>query len=82
MSKYGEYKTARPIGALPLSNFGGLVVLAINYGVYVTAVSAFEWGDGYQGIRETRIHETPAGRAYIRRYSVRYYMDQIIRIGV
>lgn len=66
----------RPIGVLGLGNYGGLVIYEINAN---TCVSAFDFGDGVTGIRETSIHYTLSGRAYIIRHQKAYYFDEIMR---
>lgn len=66
----------RPIGTKPLGNFGGLLVYQINGD---TCISAFNFGNGVQGIRETSIHYSMSGRPYIIRYQKAYYFDEIMR---
>lgn len=70
------YKNAVPVGVYPMSNFGGLAILAIEGDA---AVAAFNWGEGYKQIRRHTIYYTYTGRAYIRKNGQRYYFDQIMR---
>ena len=65
-----------PIGVKPLSNWGGLLIYQINSD---TCISAFNFGEGVQGIRETSIHYSMSGRPYIIRYQKAYYFDEIMR---
>ena len=65
-----------PIGIKPLCNFGGLLIYQINTD---TCISAFNFGNGVEGIRETSIHYSMSGRPYIIRYQKAYYLDEIMR---
>lgn len=65
-----------PIGIKPLSNWGGLLVYQINND---TCISAFNFGNGVEGIKETSIHYSKSGRPYIIRYQKVYYFDEIMR---
>ena len=66
-----------PIGIKSLSNWGGLLIYEINSN---TCISAFNFGSGVEGIRETSIHYSISGRAYIIRYQKAYYFDEIERV--
>ena len=70
----------KAVGILPTSNFGGLVILAINYGIDDTITSGFDFGNGLQGVRTTPIHTSLDGRFYIIRYQRAYYLDEIQRV--
>lgn len=67
----------RPIGTQVLCNFGGLFIYYLNSD---SCISGFDFGEGVQGIRETSIHYTTSGRAYIIRYQTAYYFDEIMRL--
>lgn len=80
MSKlYNEIRDGkiRPIGTQVLCNFGGLCIYYLNSD---SCISGFDFGEGVQGIRETSIHYTTSGRAYIIRYQKAYYFDEIMRL--
>ena len=70
----------KPCGVYGLSNFGGLAIYDIIHGINEKAVSGFDFGDGVKHIRTTQIYYTLSGRAYIIRYGVRYYFDNIVRV--
>ena len=76
MSLKEQYRNAAPVGVYPMSNFGGLAILAIDGD---TATAGFHWGEGYTSIRRHQIHYTYTGRAYIRKRGTRFYFDQIMR---
>lgn len=71
-----HYKNAAPVGVYPMTNFGGLAILSIEYD---SCIAAFNWGDGYKQIRRHQIFHTYTGRAYIRKAGQRFYFDQIMR---
>lgn len=71
-----RYKNAAPVGLYTLCNYGGLAILSIED---EKAVAAFNFGNGYEQIRNHTIFYTYTGRAYIRKNGRRYYFDQIIR---
>ena len=70
------YENVKPVGILPLSNWGGLEILALEE---YRVLACFNFGEGRQDIRWHKIEYTPYGRTYIRVYGVRYYLDEIIR---
>lgn len=69
------------IGVHALSNFGGLAIVSIDH-ASDTCYSCFDFGNGPENARRTKICYTDSGRAYIRRYNRRYYFDEIMRTGV
>ena len=73
---YQQYTDAKPIGVLAVSNFGGLVILDLNDEF---AVSAWDFGAGYQQIHRNKICYSKAGRPYINKGHTRYFLDQIAR---
>ena len=75
---YKQFENAAPVGVYTLSNFGGLVILAID-DTSETAIAAFNWGTGHQKTRRHKIHTSDSGRAYIRKNGTRFYFDQIMR---
>lgn len=79
MTNTVKYRDARPLATVPLCNFGGLVILDLDAAAE-TAVSGFDFGNGPEKIRVTRIHTAQSGRMYIRRYGVLYYLDEMVRI--
>ena len=70
----------KPCGIYCLCNFGGLAIYDILYGIEDKAVSGFDFGEGAQDIRTTKIFYTISGRSYIVRHNRRYYFDEIERI--
>ena len=80
MTLHKTYENAKAVGTLPLSNWGGLEILDILYGIDDYAVACFNFGTGRQQIRKHKIQYTQAGRSYIRKQGVRYYFDEIMRV--
>lgn len=74
---YKKYANTKPLGVLPLSNWGGLEILDINC---ESAVACFNWGTGRQMIKRHTITYCSNGRAYIRKQGKRYYFDEILSL--
>lgn len=68
------------IGSYPIYSHGGLAIISIDP-ASDTCLSCFDFGNGSENIRRTRIFYTISGRSYIRRYNRRYYFDEIMKIG-
>lgn len=79
---YKQYENTSAVGYYPMSNFGGLEILAVD-GIEKNGedavVACFNWGTGRQHIRRHVIRYTESGRAYIRKAGDRYYFDEIMR---
>lgn len=76
MALYKEYENTKPVGVLPLSNWGGLEILNINC---EDCIACFNWGHGRELIRKHNLIYTASGRVYIRKMGKRYYLDEIMR---
>lgn len=80
MALYEQYNETPAIGYYSMSNFGGLEILDIEYGVNGDKlITCFNWGTGRQMIRRNTVYETLAGRQYIRKAGNRYYLDEMMR---
>lgn len=82
MALYREYADTPAVGVYPMSNWGGLEILALD-GVEKhgedACIACFNWGTGRQHIARHVIRYTTSGRAYIRKAGWRFYFDQILR---
>lgn len=74
-----RYKDARPIVVYPITNFGGLVILDIDY-IDNCVVTAWDFGDGYMSIRRHKVYYSASGRDYIVKAKRRYYIDDFVRV--
>ena len=81
MKKYDDIKKGlkKPAAVLGLSNFGGLAIFDLVYGIEDTITSGFCSGEEITDIRTTKIYYTSNG-AYIKRYGVKYSLDEFMRI--
>lgn len=77
---YKRYAETKPLAVFPMNNFGGLEILDVVGATTDYAVACFNWGNGRQKIRKHIISTSPSGRTYIRKYGVRYYLDQMMRV--
>ena len=80
---YKTYENRRPCGTVSFSNCFGLLVYEPTEEDradtdYITAWSGTDsqtWG-----FHRNKVHYTSAGRGYLRKGSLRFYLDEIIRI--
>lgn len=75
-----KYMDKPVIGVYCLSNYGGLVILDIEYGIDDYVIAAFDYGRGKQSINRHKIQFTKHGRPYFKKYGSRYYFDDIMRV--
>jgi len=88
MSLAKEYAETEPIGVYVMSNFGGLVVLDIKYGIDDSVVTCFDFGNGRKNFSESKIQYTKPrsekkdSRVYFIKLNRRYYLDEIMRTNL
>lgn len=75
-----QYENKKAIGMLPLSNFGGIEVLDIIYGIDDYVIACMNYGNGRQHIRKHKLYTTAKGRTYFLKLGNRCYMDEILRV--
>ena len=75
-----QYKNTMAIGYAGLSNWGGLEVLDVIYGIDNYLVTCLNWGEGRTRISRNKIYTNASGREYIRKDGRRFYLDDIMRI--
>ena len=76
-----QYESRRPLAALPLSNFGSLVILDIlsECGDSII-IAAWNFGRGYENIHRHTVKQTTSVRFFIWKGNRRFYLDQMQRI--
>ena len=79
---YKKYADTKAVGYYGMSNYGGLEILDIEYGIDDYVVACFNWGTGRQKIARYKIQYSTSGRTFIRKQGYRFYMDQIMRTEV
>lgn len=81
-SLYQVYSTRRPCGAVALSNCFGLLVFEPTEEdrPETDFITAWSGTEGARGFRRNKIHYTAAGRGFIRKGSLRFYLDEILKI--
>ena len=76
---YKQYANTTPIGIYGMSNWGGLEILDIQYGIDDYAIASFNFGTR-QDIRRHKIQTAPSGRLFIRKQGTRFYLDEVMKI--
>ncbi|MBS6135517.1 MAG: hypothetical protein KH706_03055 [Faecalibacterium prausnitzii] len=79
MTMRQKYAGSKPVGVIPLSNWGGLEILDIESGCTDKIVAAFNFGEREQPHRY-RQYENAEGRVFIKVGGVRYYLDEALRV--
>lgn len=79
---YKRYKNVKPIGVMHLTNCFGIAIFEPDetdkYNTDV--IAAWSNTEGYTGFHKHMIHYTSTGRAYIRKGSMRIYLDEVIKL--
>ena len=80
---YKTYGDRQPCGATYITNCFGLLIYEPieddrTEADYITAWSAAGYNN--RGFRRSKAYYTIAGRAYLRKGSLKFYLDEIIRI--
>lgn len=74
------YNNRKPIGVYPTCNFGGVIILDMQYDIDDSVVTAYDFGDGYKSIRHNKVYYSSKG-AYIVKGKTRYYLSDFMRVS-
>lgn len=79
---YKTYGDRRPVGSVALCNtFGLLVFEPIQEDASeCDFITAWSGGDSLRGFHRNKVHYTSSGRGYLRKGSLRFYLDEIMRV--
>ena len=78
-TEMAEYADKKPIGVYPMSNWGGLEVLDILYGIDDYAVVRFNFGEPEKKIHKVKIYYG-ARTTYIRVDGVHVVLSDVMRV--
>ena len=80
---YKRYENAAPMGSMALCNTFGVLVYEPDeidkYKEGCELVAAWSSGENVWGFHKHMVHYTTAGRAFIRKGSLRIYLDEVMR---
>lgn len=68
------------IAVCPMSNFGGIGIISINYGIDDTVTTAFNFGDGIKNISTAKLRCNAKGEDYFIKFGRRYYIRDFMRV--
>ena len=68
------------IAVCTMSNFGGLGIISINYGINDTLTTAFDFGNGMENISTAKIRYNAQGEDYFIKFGRRYYLHDFMRV--
>ena len=79
---YKRYKSKNPIGAISLCNTFGLLVFSPDDEEKDDCdfVAAWNNGENTWGYHKHKVYYSTSGRAYIRKGSMRIYLDEVMRV--
>jgi hypothetical protein len=69
------------IGYLCLNNYGGIVIVDIEYGRNDYVLATYNWNEKKDKITKHKIDYTINGRQYFRKNGARYYIDEFTKYG-
>lgn len=68
------------IAVCTMSNFGGLGIISIEYGIEDKITTAFDFGNGMENISTAKIRYNAQGEDYFIKFGKRYYLRDFMRI--
>ena len=63
-----------------MSNFGGLGIISIEYGIEDTVTTAFDFGSGMKNISTAKIRYNVKGEDYFIKFGRRHYIRDFMRV--
>ncbi|MBR5604262.1 MAG: hypothetical protein IKW51_08685 [Bacteroidales bacterium] len=78
---YKKYKSKKPIGVISLCNTFGILIFNPDDEdkYYCDLIAAWSNEEKIFGYHRHKIHYSTSGRAYIRKGSMRIYLDNVIK---
>ena len=84
-SMHKRYENVTPMGTMAFCNTFGIAIFEPDevdrYKDNCDLIAAWHNGEHYSGFHKHMIHYTESGRAYIRKGSLRIYLDEVSRIA-
>lgn len=84
-SMHERYENVTPMGTMALCNTFGIAIFEPDevdrYKDNCDLIAAWRNGEGYYNFHKHMVHYTESGRAYIRKGSLRIYLDEVVRIA-
>lgn len=77
-----KYENTAAIAYYGLNAFEALEVLDIEYGIKDKLIACFNWGTGRKMIGKHTVETAADGRTFIRKCGEKYYLDEMIRLGL
>lgn len=79
---YKRYSNIAPVGVCHFSNCFGVALWEPDNGDKFECDYIAAWAntEGYVGFHRHKVHYSTAGRAYIRKGTMRIYLDNVMRV--
>lgn len=82
---YSRYESKTPIGVMAFTNCFGVAIYEPEeedrYKDNCDLIAAWTSTDSLTGFHKHKIHYTENGRSYIRKGSLRIYLDEVMRVA-
>lgn len=76
-----KYKDTKPVAVFPMDNWGGIEILAIEYGINDYVVYRENYGKPEEKLHRALIRVAASHRSFFIYNSERVYLDQCMRVG-
>ena len=78
---YKKYADTKAVGYIntAFTQWGGIEILDIEYGIEDYVIACFNFGNGRYDFRRHKIYTSTSGRQYFRKQGVRYYFDEVMK---
>lgn len=70
------------LAILPMSNWGGLGIISIEYGIEDKVTTAFDFGNGMENISTDKIRTNAKGEDYFIKFGRRHYIREFMRTDI
>ena len=84
-ARHERYKDIQPIGVMAFCNIFGIAIFEPDvidrYEDNCDLIAAWSSEEGYHNYHKHKIHYTSVGRGYIRKGSLRIYLDEMMGIA-
>lgn len=75
-----QYRDKKPIAVYPMSNWGGIEILDIVYGIEDYVIWRYNYGEPEDIIHRAKILTGPKGYSFIRLNDTRIRLDECMKV--
>ena len=71
-------KNEKIIAYRHITNFGGIAILEIKYGIDDKVKTAFYFGEGFKSTAWNKVYYAGSGDPYFKKFGIRYYLQDFM----